>query len=166
MEKDQGHTESSPAAGAREYVDKLLVRRPRREVYAFWRDFGNAPKFMENVVRVTAVDALSSVWTVKDASGQSADWEFIVTDDEPDRLIAWSTSGHTPVNYAGRIEFCDGTSADETQIVATLRCDPPPGIVDGLLAKVSGGPHDAPLVQSPEDLLRFKACLERTGAGA
>jgi uncharacterized membrane protein len=166
MDQDQAHRESSPAAGVREYVDEVLVRRPRRELYAFWRDFANAPKFMENVERVAAVDALSSVWTVKDASGRSADWEFIVTDDEPDRLIAWSTSGHTPVKYAGRVEFRDSANTGETQIIATLRCDPPDGIVDGLLAKVSGGPHEPPLVQSREDLKRFKECMERMGAGA
>jgi uncharacterized membrane protein len=166
MTQDPAHSESSPAAGAREYVDKIVVARPRRDLYAFWRDFGNVPRFMRNVERVTAVDSLSSVWTVRDANGQSADWEFIVTDDEPDRLIAWATSGHTPVKYAGRVEFCDAERAGETEVIATLRYDPPAGIVDGLIAKVSGGPHDAPLVQSREDLLRFKACMERTEAGA
>jgi uncharacterized membrane protein len=160
MRNDKAHTESSPASGAREYVDKLIVGRPRRELYAFWRDFANAPKFMQNVERVTAVDSLSSVWTVKDASGQRAEWEFIVTDDEPDRLIAWATSGHTPVKYAGRVEFCDGGSAGETQVIATLRYDPPSGIVDSLVAKVSGD-LGTPLVQSREDLLRFKECMER-----
>jgi uncharacterized membrane protein len=162
MENQEIHRESTPASGAREYVDEILVRRPRRELYAFWRDFANAPKFMRNVQRVTAVDALSSVWTVKDASGRSAEWEFIVTDDEPDRLIAWATSGHTPVKYVGRVEFRDGGTADETQVIATLRHDPPPGIVDSLLAKVSGDPDAAPLIQSREDLLRFKTFMEQS----
>jgi uncharacterized membrane protein len=162
MENEEIHHESTPTSGAREYVDEILVGRPRRVLYAFWRDFANAPQFMRNVECVTAVDALSSVWTVKDASGRSAEWEFIVTDDEPDRLIAWATSGHTPVKYVGRVEFRDGGTADETQVIATLRHDAPSGIVDSLLAKVSGDPDAAPLIQSREDLLRFKACMERS----
>jgi uncharacterized membrane protein len=162
MENEElpAHAESSPAGGAREYVDKLIVARPRRELYAFWRDFANLPKFMQNVERVTAVDSLSSVWVVKDASGQSAEWEFIVTDDEQDRLIAWATSGHTPVKYAGRVEFSDSGADGATEVTATLRYDPPAGIVDNLLAKVSGEPSAKPLVQTREDLLRFKEYME------
>jgi uncharacterized membrane protein len=100
---------SKPPAESRvhEFVARVVVARPRHELFAFWRDFTNAPKFMANVAGVTEVDSLSSVWTVTAPAGGSTEWEMLVTDEEADRLIAWSTSGNTPVSYSGRIEFED-----------------------------------------------------------
>jgi uncharacterized membrane protein len=156
----ESHEETEPAAGTREYVDRIVIERPRRELYAFWRDFTNLPKFMDNVETVTAVDSLSSIWRVKDSAGQSTDWEFIITDDEQDQMIAWATSGHSPVKYAGRVEFKD-ESPERTEVTATLRYDPPDGIVENLIAKVAGPGEDTPRVQTREDLQRFKRYMER-----
>jgi uncharacterized membrane protein len=150
---------SEPESDAREYVGTVVVYRPRHELYVFWRDFCNLPKFMGNVERVTAVDALSSRWTVRDAAGKSAEWEFLITDDEEDRLIAWSTSGNTPVHYSGRVEF-KALGPDATEVAATLRYAAPSGLVENLLAKVAGGGEEQPLVQTPEDLARFKSYME------
>jgi uncharacterized membrane protein len=150
---------------AHEFVGTVVVQRPRHQVYAFWRDFCNLPKFMRNVTRVTAVDALSSVWTVTDAEGKSAEWEFLITDDEEDRLIAWSTSGHTPVHYSGRVEF-KTLNGDATEVTATLRYAAPSGLVESLIAKVAGTDETQPLVQTPEDLARFKSYMESETARA
>ena len=47
-------------------------------------------------------------------------WEMLVTDEEADRLIAWSTSGNTPVSYSGRVEFQDAGER-ATEVIATVR---------------------------------------------
>jgi uncharacterized membrane protein len=146
-----------------EFVVSVVIARPRRELYAFWRDFTNAPKFMEYVATVTEVDSLSSMWTVKDAAGNTAQWELLVTEDEPDRLIAWSTSGNSPVSYSGRVEFEDvAGGVESTQITATVRHEQHPGLVETLIEAVAGPPteHDPP-VQSRGDLGRFKEYMER-----
>ena len=157
---------------AEEFVDTVRVARPRHELYAYWRDFSNLPKFMEKVRKVTEVDSLSSIWTVAGAAGSSADWEFIVTDDEADRLIAWSASGNTPVKYSGRVEFKDAEpspdigaagNATATEVTATLRYEAPSGLIDSLIARMSGSAHAAaedPAVQTRSDLLRFKEVME------
>ncbi|HEX4151444.1 MAG TPA: SRPBCC family protein [Steroidobacteraceae bacterium] len=157
-------TQAAPTEDARleEFVDSVVIARPRHELFLFWRDFGNLPKFMEKVRKVTVVDSLSSIWTVAASSGESTDWEFIVTDEEADRLIAWSASGNTPVKYSGRVEFND-VSPTVTEVTATLRYEPPSGIIDTLLAKVSGTPAaDELAVQKRSDLLRFKEVMEAT----
>jgi uncharacterized membrane protein len=141
-----------------EFVANVVIARPRHELYAFWRNFSNAPKFMARVDAVTEVDSLSSMWTVQDGAGNTAQWEMLVTDDEPDCLIAWSTSGNTPVSYSGRVEFQD--AADGTAVTATVRHEEHPGVVETLIEAVTG-PHveqDPPL-QSRGDLGRLKGCL-------
>ncbi len=147
--------------GASEFVASVVVSRPRRELYAFWRDFKNAPKFMAGVESVTEVDALSWVWTVKNPSGDRAQWELLVTDDEADRMIAWATSGNTAVHYQGRVEFKDAQGAEGTEIVATLRHEEHAGLVETLIEAVAGSHAEAgPVVQSREDLLRLKEYME------
>jgi uncharacterized membrane protein len=133
-----------------ELVDRVIVARPRQELYAFWRDFTNLPRFMENVRNVTEVDSLSSLWTIAVADGDSTEWEFLVTDDEPGRMIAWSTSGHSPVKYSGRVEFEDTVPPGSTQVTTVVN-DPAP----------------APLAHAHTDLVRFKQYMEsEKGAGS
>jgi uncharacterized membrane protein len=148
-----------------EFVARVVIARPRHELYAFWRDFTNAPKFMARVDAVTSVDSLSSMWTVKDAAGSStAQWEMLVTDDEPDRLIAWSTSGNSPVSYSGRVEFQDAAGAG-TEVTAMVRHEQPSGLVETLIEAVAG-PHAAqdPPLQSRADLGRLKEYMEARAA--
>jgi uncharacterized membrane protein len=143
-----------------EFVASVVIARPRHQLYAFWRDFTNAPKFMARVDAVMVVDSLSSMWTVKDGAGSTAQWEMLVTDDEPDRLIAWSTSGNSPVAYSGRVEFQDAAGAG-TEVTAMVRHEQHPGLVETLIEAVAG-PHaeQDPPVQSRGDLSRFKEYME------
>jgi uncharacterized membrane protein len=179
MSADQSQAEPRVAADPRvhEFVARVVIARPRHELYEFWRDFTNAPKFMVNVAGVTEVDSLSSVWTVTDPAGGSTQWEMLVTDEEIDRLIAWSTSGNTPVSYSGRIEFQDapvpgatapGAMANVgTEVTATVRHQEHPGLVETLIEAVAGS-HEAaePPVQSLSDLTRFKEYMEGRAAQA
>lgn len=156
------------AERAPETIDSVTIAQPRSTLYAFWRDFTNLPKFMENVQGVTEVDSISSLWTIKDATGQTTEWEFIVTDDETDRLIAWASSGNTPVRYSGRVEFRDVPAAPATEVTAIIHYDPPSGLIENLIAKVAG---PEPAVQTRADLYRFKEYMEsapklESGAGA
>lgn len=166
-------TDTAADERAEEFVDTVRIARPRHELYAFWRDFGNLPKFMEKVRKVTEVDSLSSIWTVGGAAGSSADWEFIVTDDEADRLIAWSASGNTPFKYSGRVEFKDALAQPSagstpngaaTDVTAALRYEAASGLIEGLIARMSGASAGAEdlAVQTRSDLLRFKELMEAT----
>jgi uncharacterized membrane protein len=152
---------ATPEPRPREFTASVVIARPRHELYAFWRNFTNAPKFMARVAAVTEVDSLSSMWTVDDGGGNTAQWEMLVTDDEPDRLIAWSTSGNSPVSYSGRVEFQDAAGGGATEITATVQHEERPGLVETLIEAVAGGEteHDPP-VQSRGDLERFKDYME------
>ncbi len=146
--------------GTHEFVASVVIARPRHELYTFWRDFSNAPKFMARVAAVMEVDSLSSMWTVKDGAGNTAQWEILVTDDEPDRLIAWSTSGRSPVSYSGRVEFQDA-AGQGTEVTAVVRHEPHAGLVETLIEAVAGPPAEPdPPVQSRGDLGRFKKYME------
>jgi uncharacterized membrane protein len=136
----------------------VVIARARAEVYAYVRDVTHLPRFVARVRRVSEVDAISSIWTVVEENGHDVDWEFIVTDDERDRLIVWSSSGRTPVALSARMEFEDASDAG-TQVTLIARREAPPasGVLEQLLG--AAGPA-APLPPTRADLLQLKALLE------
>ena len=53
-----------------EHVSKsITVRRPRAEVFQFWRDFENLPRFMTHLKDVKVADGKRSHWVVASPSG-------------------------------------------------------------------------------------------------
>src|SRR3982751_4964936 len=83
----------------------VTINRPRDEIYAFWRDFTNLPKIMENVERIDRVDDRRSHWVVKAPAGKTVEWDAVVTDDDPGSLIAWQSVEGADIASSGRIEF-------------------------------------------------------------
>ena len=149
-------------AAGREGEDAVIgrtvtINRPRDEIYAFWRDFSNLPRIMENVERIEAIDARRSLWTVKGPAGTTVEWESVVTEDEPGRLIAWQSVEGAEVKSSGRIEFLDAAPGRGTMVRATFAYDPPAGGLGEWIAKLF---QREPNVQARRDLRRLKQFLE------
>lgn len=58
----------------------ITINRPRVELFAFWRDFSNLPRFMENVEAVTPTGQDRAVWTIKAPAGTKVEIETEVTE--------------------------------------------------------------------------------------
>ncbi len=134
----------------------VTINKPRPELYAFWRDFRNLARFLENVERVDVGDSRQSHWVIKAPAGKTVEWDSQITEDEPDRLIAWeSVAGD--IKNAGRIEFSDAAPGRGTLVTATIVYDPPGGDIGKLIAKLF---QKEPKVQARRDLRRFKQLME------
>ncbi|MPY69015.1 MAG: hypothetical protein GEU92_02895 [Alphaproteobacteria bacterium] len=48
----------------------VTINKPRAELYAFWRDFRNLPRFMENIEAVV-LEGDRTTWTISAPMGQS-----------------------------------------------------------------------------------------------
>lgn len=151
------------AAEARGWHEAALVGRtvtinqPRSEIYAFWRDFRNLARFMENIESVTPGDGRRSHWIVKAPAGKTVEWDSEITEDEPDRVIAWRSVDGADIKNTGRIEFTDAPPGRGTYVTATIVYDPPGGDIGKLFAKLF---QKEPKVQARRDLRRFKQLLE------
>lgn len=132
------------------------INRPVAEVFAYFRDFTNLPTFMENVERIDTLDATRSHWVVKAPAGKTVEWNAVITDEEADRVIAWTSEPGADVANSGRVEFRDA-GARGTVVVATIAYDPPAGIVGKLIAKMF---QREPAIQARRDLRRFKQLME------
>ena len=134
----------------------VTINRPAAELYRYFRDFSNLPNFMENVVSIDVKSTELSHWVVKAPAGATVAWDARVTQDEPDRLIAWTTEPGADVPNSGRIEF--RAAGDRgTVVTATIAYDPPGGVVGKVIAKLF---QREPAIQARRDLRRFKQLME------
>src|SRR3954468_22811011 len=135
----------------------VTIGGPRAEIYAFWRDFPNLARIMENIERIDTIDARRSHWVVKGPVGKTVEWDSVVTDDVPDRLIAWQSVEGANVRNSGRVEFLDAAPGRGTMVRATIAYDPPAGTIGQWLAKLF---QREPNLQVRRDLRRLKQFLE------
>lgn len=135
----------------------VTINRARDDVYAFWRDFSNLASVMENVERIETIDARRSHWVVKAPAGKTVEWDSVVTDDEPGRLIAWQSVEGADIASSGRVEFLDAAPGRGTMVRATFAYDPPAGWLGEWIAKIF---QREPNVQARRDLRRLKQFLE------
>jgi len=134
----------------------VTINKPAAELYAYFRDFSNLATFMENVVRIDVQDDTRSHWVVKAPAGQTVEWDAIVTEDQPNRLIAWTAAEGADVPNSGRVEFREA-GARGTVVEATILYDPPAGIIGKVIAKMF---QREPNMQARQDLKRFKQLME------
>ena len=135
----------------------VTINRPRDEVYTFWRDFSNLAAVMENVERIDVLDRRRSHWVVKAPAGKRVEWDAVVTEDDPGRLIAWQSVEGADIRSSGRVEFLDSAPGRGTMVRATFSYDPPAGILGEWIAKLF---QREPNVQARRDLRRLKQFLE------
>jgi uncharacterized membrane protein len=135
----------------------VTIDRPRAELYAFWREFTNLPYFMQNVDRVSIVDARRSHWVIEAPAGKTVEWDSEITQDEPGRLIAWHSVEGASVRNSGQVDFMDSPDGRGTVVRVTLVYDPPGGTVGKLIAKLF---QKEPKIQARQDLRRFKQLME------
>jgi uncharacterized membrane protein len=134
----------------------VTIARPAQEVYAFFRDFSNLPRFMENIERIEVQDDRRSHWVVKAPAGGTVEWDAVVTEDQPGTLLAWQTEEGAEVPNGGRVEFKD-VGERGTVVSATIVYDPPGGTIGKLIAKMF---QREPGIQARRDLARLKQYLE------
>lgn len=135
----------------------ITINRPREEVYAFWRDFRNLARFMENVESVEVSDNRRSHWVVKAPAGKTVEWDSELTEEEEGRLLAWESVEGADIKNTGRIEFRDAPPGRGTEVTATIVYDPPGGDLGKLIAKLF---QKEPKIQARRDLRRFKQLME------
>jgi uncharacterized membrane protein len=157
----------SPVASVRRgegiKVEKsVVVNRPVQEVYHFWRNFENLPRFMDHLESVTVLDETRSHWVAKAPAGTRVEWDAAIHNEVEDQLIAWRSLPGADVNNAGSVHFSPlpGDNS-QTEVRVVLSYEPPAGKVGAALAKLLG---EEPSTQVADDLRRFKQVMEASEA--
>lgn len=138
-------------------VATFTINKPAEELYRFWHNFENLPKFMTHVRSVSAADDKRSHWVVDGPAGKSIHWDAEVINDEPNRLIAWRSLGGAEVDNAGSVNFNQLDHDRGTEVKVVLDYIPPAGKVGATLAWFFGKSGQQ---QVREDLRHFKEMME------
>jgi uncharacterized membrane protein len=140
-------------------VEKTLTiqNKSPEELYQFWRNFENLPKFMKHLKSVTVISDRRSHWIADALLGNRVTWDAEIITDQVNQLIAWTSVDGADVDNSGFVRFKLAPSGRGTEVKVVIAYKPPGGALTAALAKVFG---DAPEQQVGEDLRRFKMLME------
>jgi uncharacterized membrane protein len=135
----------------------ITVGSSPEEVYNFWHDFENLPRFMQHLESVRVTGEGRSHWKAKAPAGQSVEWDAVTLEDVPNELISWRSEGDADVYNEGTVRFRPAPGDRGTEVHVELVYEPPGGIITSKLAKLF---REEPGQQVKDDLLHFKQVME------
>jgi uncharacterized membrane protein len=147
----------APARHAVAVRRTITINRPPDELYRYWRDFRNLPRFMPRIRSVEVSGARRSHWTATGPGGLEFEWDAEVVDDRPGERIAWESLPGARVAHAGIVRFQRAPGGRGTEVTVEIEYSPPGGVAGAAVAQLTGR---APGQQLEEDLRRFKQLME------
>jgi len=135
----------------------VVINRPPEEVYAFWHDFSNFPRFMMHLDEVRAIGSGRWHWKAKGPAGKAVEWDAEVTQDRPNELIAWHSLPGADIDNEGSVRFERAPGGRGTLVRVNLGYDAPAGALGKAIATLM---NTEPGQQVSDDLRRLKQLLE------
>ena len=117
--------------------ESVMINRPISELYRFWRNLENLPRFMSHLESVERITDTLSRWRAKAPAGTTVECSDVVS--------------------AGSVNFDEAGSGRGTRVRVRLQYSPPGGKLGDAVARLIGS--DA-ATQIREDLQRFKQLVE------
>lgn len=135
----------------------LTVGRPPEELYRFWRDQANVPRFMSRLRSVRVDSPTRSHWVMDGPMGRTWEWDSEVTTETEGEGFAWRSLEGADLPNRGSVSFLPDVRGEETVVTYELEFDPPLGALGAAVASVF---HEVPEQMARADLHRFKALME------
>jgi len=151
-----GATETSEPSRVR--VERTMtIFKPINEVYRFWRNFENLPRFLSHLEKVRVSGERFSEWTARGPLGSKVSWHAEITDERENQYIVWRSLAGSDIENVGSVHFRQAPGDRGTEVTVSLQYEPPMGKVGNTLAYMFGR---APEQQVREDLRHFKELME------
>lgn len=136
--------------------ESVTINRPITELYRFWRNLENLPRFMTHLESVERITDTLSRWRAKGPAGTTLEWNAEIINEVPDKVIGWRSIEGSDVVSAGSVNF-DVAGSGRTTVRVRLQYSPPGGKMGDKLARLMGA--DA-ATEIRNDLERFKQLVE------
>lgn len=140
-----------------EVSECITINSTPQQLYSFWRNVENLPRFMRHLASVRATGERTSHWIAKAPAGGSIEWDAEITDDQPDSRISWRTLPDSQVTHSGTVSFDAAANGHGTVLRVHLFYRPPAGYFGVQIARLFG---EEPKLQIHDDLRRLKQLLE------
>ncbi len=139
-------------------VEKAVtIDKSPEELYRFWHNFENLPRFMHHLHSVTTISDKLSHWVAKAPAGMTVAWDAEIINDQKNEWIAWRSLPNADVDHAGSVHFNRAPVGRGTEVKVEMEYRPPAGKIGAAIAHLFGG---GPALQVEEDLDRLKQMIE------
>lgn len=162
----QGVTKQSTVQQAQEAIGMnqsikvektVTINKPADELYRYWRNFENLPRFMKHLKSVTVYNDKRSHWIASAPLGNSVEWDAEIINERENELIAWASVEGADIENSGFVRFKPAPANRGTEVKVVLEYNPPGGALTAAFAKLFG---EEPKQQIGDDLRRFKQIME------
>jgi uncharacterized membrane protein len=134
----------------------ITIDKSPEELYRFWRNFENLPRFMNHIKSVTKIDDKRSHWIVAAPIGDTVEWDAEIVQDKENETIVWKSLEGADVENTGSVSFAKAETKG-TEVKVTIAYKPPGGALGAAFATFFG---ENPQQQLEDDLNRFKRLME------
>ena len=135
-------------------TQSIVVNAPISQVFAFWKNFENFPRFMDNIENIQVIGQDMTHWKTKGPLGTAIEWDAKTTYVEENKKIAWQSVDGQIENH-GAVTFKE-LAPEQTEVTVGIEYQPPGGVLGEAVARLFSDPED----QLVEDLKRFKEVAE------
>jgi uncharacterized membrane protein len=126
---------------------------PVRAAYNQWTQFEEFPQFMDGVKEVRQLDDTRLHWRAS-VAGKEKEWDAKITEQVPDKVIAWRSVEGAP--NSGQVRF-EPLGADRTRIQLSMEYEP-----EGMMEK-AGDKLGVPSRRIDKTVEHFTEFMERRG---
>ena len=141
-------------------VKTITVNAPISQVFSYWKNFENFPRFMENIESIQTIGPDETKWKAKGPLGTNVEWDAKTTYIEENKKIAWQSTGGQ-IETHGAVTFKENAQS-ATEVTVGLEYNPLGGALGEAVAKLFSDPE----AKLEEDLNRFKQVAESGDFGA
>jgi uncharacterized membrane protein len=135
----------------------VTILRPADELYRFWENPENFPRFMYRVKRVVDLGNHRQRWIFAGPRKREIELRVEVISNIPNRLISWQTEPGQPYEEWGSVEFTPALRDGETEVTMDISYRMPAGYIGRGIAALAGLD---PAQLARESLRRFKQLME------
>lgn len=132
------------------------IDAPVEQVYAFWSQYANFPRFMSHLKEVHDLGEGHSHWVAEGPGGVPVSWDAEVTKNVANDILAWRSLPGSQVQTEGAVRF-ESDPRGGTRVTIRLCYSPPAGVLGHMVASLFG---NDPKSEMDDDMVRLKSLLE------
>jgi len=107
--------------------ETITIDQSPEELYRFWRNLDNLPRFLTHLDSVRSTGGSRSRWVARGPSGTSVTWDADMITDKPNEEIGWCSLPGSEIATQGRVRFRRARSGRGTDLHVLLLFEPPLG---------------------------------------
>jgi len=135
----------------------ITVNKPAAEVYRFWRQVENHPRFMRHLESVVSTGEKRSHWVARGPLHLPLTWDAELVEEHANTLLSWRSLLAADVDNTSTVRFRELPNGRGTEVRFRLTYAPPGGVAGVALAKLF---KTLTVQQLQEALRHFKYIIE------